>query len=300
MTLKAHLRPAWNYARNVAIDIRNARTRRSAVSWWNSIYFHHTWKAAGTSYTSLLKRLVRTREVCPEFGTTKGALERIADYRLVAGHFPLSVHELMRQPCAVVTTLRRPLAHLMSAYNMISRWGDNQIFLAHRKGRALSSFDDFLNDDVLRRMMTSAQSFSLGRELSSAELVRRSKLISSIDWDGAASSDSLFLMFGDLRKGRDTDTLLARARDRLFNGLTAYGIVELPEESLNGLSRALGYPASALTLPRLNAAKDQSGDFLTIDDLSSAQLAAINVITEADDRLYTEAREMLVKRCTVL
>lgn len=89
------------------------------------LFFFHIHKCAGTSVRAYLESLVKPTEVLPAY-----LIEEIPDLsvldspevRLVRGHLRVGLSEMFRDPPAVVTTLRDPVARLLSHFEFEKKW----------------------------------------------------------------------------------------------------------------------------------------------------------------------------------
>lgn len=268
---------------------------------WRSVYFHHIGKTAGTSYKKWLRGSFHSSQIFREFGISRKILELdLSRYRFFSGHFPITFSFLLPRPCARITVLRDPKSVVLSGYNHLKREEGQHANLAHRKGRPLSSFDDFLNDDVLRCRATNRQVFSLGWKISLSELVHMARLIPDVDWSSGIETESVrsnnYLLYGPLDLDRKESSLLDAADDMLFREFVAFGIVEKEEDSLSYLSSVLNCETAPKALPRLNRSADREGNPLRLEDLSREQKFALEEMTALDQQIYDRAAKKLAER----
>jgi hypothetical protein len=263
---------------------------------WKCFYFHHIGKTAGTSYKKLLWAEFPKSRICTLKAPCRGILETdLSKFRLFAGHFPFVFHEMLPSPCLTFTTLRDPKSVILSTYNHLYRLNGSHISFSHRSGRPLASFDDFLNDDILRLNSTNPQSHSIAGRLGLAEFTSRMAGIGDIDWratSGNAARNLSYLLYGEAVSLKLAPELAERAIDVIASEMVCAGIVERQQDSIELLRRISGLPLMK-ALPRSNRAPANA---LTMGDLSAAQHRALEKITRSDQKLYDFTNELLNRR----
>jgi hypothetical protein len=98
----------------------------TAVRHHPPVIFLHNLKAGGTTFREILIRQYGARAVYTVGGRhrTTGDLRRIRSLdvdkvRVIQGHIPFGVHELLRRESTYVTLLRDPVERIVSLYRFI-------------------------------------------------------------------------------------------------------------------------------------------------------------------------------------
>jgi hypothetical protein len=276
--------------------VRRAEKLPKRRFWWESIYFHHIGKTAGTSYRTLLECCVTAEQICPASWLDRDVLAgKLARYRLFRGHFPYVFSGLLPSPCAKLTVLRNPREHFLSTYNHLARLRGKHIALAHRK-EPLTHVRDALGDEQLRRRMTNMQTFSLGWNPALPLVLMHAAAITDNDINNIHSEclrSLQFVHYGDDSIDRCSGDLLKAAIERLDRDCAAFGLVEEEKLSVRYIQMVLFGANFEQKLPRKNQARQQQTNVVTWDDLTPDEKREVDSLTSMDAHLYETASALL-------
>jgi hypothetical protein len=250
----------------------------------HSIYFHHVGKTGGTSLGTILAGAIGQDQSYPHHGISRALLEGTHRFRLFAGHYPYDVVQLLPQPLRVVTTVREPVAHVVSMFNHLRRLGLDHVALRHRT-RPLESLDDFLADPVLARISTNMQTFSVGRSISAARLREAAERIDGVNWTATGTGEDFWCLYGSPEDDRHDPALLARGLERLNDDhVVAVGCEQI-DAAINAVLGQLGIVSVATASTRLNVApRDEKT--LRVERISPQQRREIENRTRLDHALH--------------
>ena len=278
--------------------LRQAMAALLGRSWRpaRSIYYHHIGKTGGTSINRMLVDAVVPQRVCPTAGLSRQLLDAPQRFELFSGHFPYAVVNLLPQPTVVITSVREPLQHAVSTYNHLKRLGGSHIVLTHRR-RPLATFDDFLEDPVLRRITTNPQAFSLGREIATPRLREVAARLPASNWTETGTTDDFWALYGTEEDDRHDGGLLRVALGRLDDPLTIACTCETIDRDFNRIKAVIGLAHAGSTdrPARLNA-KPRRDDMLDVSDLSAAQAADVRSRTALDLEVYEHVARRMAGR----
>jgi hypothetical protein len=276
---------------------------QKAGFWWESIYFHHIGKTAGTSYRTLLESYVPAERICPASWLDHDVLAgKLARYRLFRGHFPYVFSGLLPSPCCKLTVLRNPRAHFLSTYNHLARLRGKHIALAHRKA-PLTHVRDALGDEQLRRRMTNMQTFSLGWNPELPIVLLHAAAITDRNVNNIHSEclrSLQFVHYGDESIDRYSGELLETAIHRLSRDCAAFGLVEEERLSIRYIQKVLFGATSDQNLPRKNQARQEQTDVVTWADLTPEEQRDVDSLTTMDAQLYETASALLQSRIDII
>src|SRR5262245_34850495 len=121
-----------------------------------AVIFLHLPKTGGTTLSAILERQYRPDQVLPIRGdvrSNRGDMvfdvlrsvpqERIASLRLVSGHIPYGMHELLPAPSLYITLLRDPVQRALSQYRHVLR--DRTHYLHDLVVRNKMAVEDFVS-----------------------------------------------------------------------------------------------------------------------------------------------------------
>jgi len=254
---------------------------------WRSLYFHHIGKTGGISLGEMIEFTLGAENTFPQRGVSVELLSDISRFTFFTGHFPFNVIEFLPKPIAVVTTVREPVSHIVSIYNHLRRSEGHHLLLA-RRTRPLESFDDFLNDEILRQITTNPQAYSLGRQITQQQVVEFAKRIRRVDWSETGGPDDFWCLYGSLDEDRQESFLLEVARSRIGQPwLFAYLCEKINAElELMFADLHLSLPRKFLEVPLRRNVRPSDPRMLTTDLLSESQVGEILLRTELDRKLY--------------
>lgn len=225
------------------------------------IVFYHLPKSGGTTLNGILRRNYRPEEMV-ECGPDTYAFiaemktwpaERLAAVRLLQGHFPFGVHELLPRPARCFTLLRDPVERVISYYYHARRDRGHYLYdLIHDNNWSLPE----LLDSGVALMMNDGQT----------------RLLSAV-WGEAP--------FDGVEEG-----MLARAVENL-RSCAVVGLTEQFDLSLLLLQRAFGW--RHIGYARANVGVDRPPSAA----LGAKTLEAVRRYNRLDLRLYDEARRLL-------
>lgn len=260
---------------------------------WKSLYFHHIGKTGGGSIAEMLTSTIGRRKTYPHWGVSSDLLCDNSTYSFFTGHFPFDIITLLPQPTAVITTVREPIEHVLSIYNHLRRTEGQHLLLAHRT-QPLTTFDDFLDDNVLKHITTNPQTYSLGRQINKQDLIAVANRIHSVNWTETGSPDDFWCLYGEMDEDRQDMNLFETAIKRLNQPwLVACSCETINEEVSNlfdqlYLSLPKNYSKSPLTL---NVAPSDSSK-LTTKSLSDSQTHEITSRTSLDHSLWKHVKSL--------
>ena len=254
------------------------------------VSFLHLEKTAGTALANALTERFHPLQIDQDPNRTMPphrrsafptpALAAIRERKLVWGHYDLPSLLRLDPQRAIVTMLRDPAARILSLYgywrsvepSSLERFGNEELKLAQRLDLlAFLRHDDPSLVDMIDNLY-----------------VRR---LTGLYWSGAAVDP--------LRA--DPGRALALARQAL-GGLSFVGVVERMEESVAGLSAAIG---ATLSSPRRENISDANvastpGVFRRVEpvDVTPAVAAELDRLTSLDRVIYAECLARLEDRAT--
>ena len=251
----------------------------------------HIEKCGGTSLRTMLVAHRPACRVCPEAfnGLTDWTASELAAYDLFAGHFDLTVCQILPGPTRIVTMLREPKARLLSLFNF---------WKAHRPQPA---FND-------RTLVGLAQRHTAAAFFSHPAVIEHPSIRDAIVGQLTRRVPSPILADGFQRLLPD-DPILAeptRALDDAWHALknlAGFGLVEAFEASRLLLNHQLGLamqPAppqqalQTLTSPMLDENR------LTPEKLTPTLAALLEGLTPLDRALYTQAASLFTQRTAAL
>ncbi|HZW10219.1 MAG TPA: sulfotransferase family 2 domain-containing protein [Phycisphaerales bacterium] len=237
----------------------------AAPSQGGPLYFLHIPKTAGTSLAAWLESQFPADAVCP-WRTLQQILaaprDRLARYRLFAGHLGMYLPRLMSARVAIVTMLRDPLSRSVSHYrDIVAR----VLHPLHARVRAMS-FEEFVHST-----------------LGEAELLNLQCRYLALD-DIEADYDAHHRSFASdpcaLRAKYTDSALLSRAFANLKT-FECVGVCERADEAAAAIARRFGWPAPG-PLARLNGATSP----FDARDLTPKAIQRVRDLTAMDRELY--------------
>lgn len=230
----------------------------------NPVVFYHLPKTAGTTLNGVLRQNYKPDEMVECGADTYAFLaeletwpvERRARIRLLQGHFPYGVHELLPQPALTFTMLRDPVDRVVSYYAHARRDPHHYLYnLIHDNHWSLGE----LLDSGVALMMNDGQT----------------RLLSAI-W-GEAS-------FGEI-----SDEMLALALNNL-RSMSAVGLTEQFDASLRLFQYHFGWRDIRYVRVNVSAGPRRAGD------LSPETCDKIRAYNRQDQALYEEAQRQFRQR----
>jgi hypothetical protein len=243
--------------------------------------FVHILKTGGTTMREMLKPAFGHDRTCPEHFNglhcyTAGGLAR---FRLFAGHFSLQSCDLIPGPKQIFTLLRHPVKLLISFYNF-----------ARAHSEEIIARDEFWLAGLARGQADMRGFFSL-------EEVRRHPLMNNSMVRLLSKSLSVDPWETNARIEADSDAMaMLPAAKEALRSLTAFGILERYDESVEVIFRSLGLPAPA-RIERKNVMEDIAGKVKGIERVEPQacgpeSLEVLAPLVEADLLLYQYAVEL--------
>lgn len=251
------------------------------------LVFLHLPKTGGTTLHTHLAQFFDHQDICPERfnGLRKLPLGELARYRFISGHYDLVSCRAIPGDKKIITFLREPRARLVSLYNFLKA---HRVDVAKRNGWGLAlmaaelTIEQFFAHPEVRRHpyinngMTRALADYLPMEIWAAH-------------DPGAEC-------------RDVLNVVDQALESL-NGLTAFGILERFDESVQLLTESLGLPAyqgGERYRAFENLAEDQANYRpVTISRAEEVSDVVFAPLIEADRQLYRGALKLLEQRLSV-
>lgn len=228
------------------------------------IVFYHLPKSGGTTLNGILRRNYRPEEMV-ECGPDTHAfvaeiktwpVERLAAIRLLQGHFPFGLHEILPRPARCFTLLRDPVERVISYYYHACRDQGHYLYdLIHTNNWSLPA----LLDSGVALMMNDGQV----------------RLLSAV-W-GDAPFDGV------------DETMLARATDNL-RACAVVGVTEQFDLTLLLLKQTFGWRHINYVRANIGVNRPPSAT------LGEDTIAAVRRHNQLDIRLYEEARRLLAQQ----
>ncbi len=228
------------------------------------IVFYHLPKSGGTTLNAILKRNYPA-EAFVECGPDTHAFvaelktwpaERLAAIRLLQGHFPFGLHDLLPQPARCFTLLRDPIERVISYYYHA------------RRDRAHYLYDLIHDND-----------WSLADLLASGTALMMN--------DGQVRL--LSAVWGDAPFGGVDESMLAKAIANL-RACDMVGVTEQFDRTLILLQREFGW--RHIGYARANIGHNRPAT----KSLSAETIAAVRDCNQMDALLYEEARRLFAER----
>lgn len=256
---------------------------------FESVYFHHIGKTAGTYLHNVITQVLPRWSCLPRSGLDSFALRSLRLSYYVKGHFPFQVRYLMKRPNLLIVVTRDPVDHFLSAYNHLHRTKGRHGLLVHaREGRPLRSLDDYLEDDALKPYTLNPQTYSIADNSSIADIAALASRVRRVDWSGAcdASHQLLYGININSRKAWDSSCI-----DLALMRLSSPNSIWLDSDALtnyavqNILELVVGRKSSFGRIQWSVYSNRAPSGSLTRQDLTSSQLAEIESRTAMDSQL---------------
>lgn len=238
------------------------------------VLFVHIPKTAGTSLRSLLQtRFDRSviLDINDNWQDWEQRLARVNASELVTGHVGYGISNAFERRPRIVTFLRDPIDRAVSTYYFLRQRSDD-------------SYARYTESSERARASSLARGCSLLEFITSESKTAAAHLGNVQTW---------YLSSQGIRRGRYRDVCVedVEIAQRNLERCTSFGLVERSDESVNMISRSLGWAPFA-SLPHAN----QTQNRLAVSNLDQATKDALHEFTKLDRQLYCFARQLFEER----
>lgn len=176
------------------------------------------------------------------------------DIRVVSGHFPFGIHEVISRQFSYITVLREPVARVISLYHHVCRSDYNLEAIHKRVVSENISLDDF---------------------------------VAKVGYQPVDNGQVRLLSGQNPEFGGCTEDMLQNAKDNLSKHFAIFGILERFDESLEVMANRLGWDSSQLDYEakHVNPLEDQ--------EIAAKSYALIRDYNQFDIELYQFAEKLL-------
>jgi hypothetical protein len=231
-----------------------------------TVIFLHIPKAAGTTLRNILQRQYLEEEILNLHGVSSlEKLEKLSDgekrqLKLIQGHFPFGVHEMLPQPSTYITMLRNPVKRVISTYFYAKRTP------FHRDYETINQERMSLKDYMISK---------LNPVLNNGQV----RLLSG----------EINVTFGDCN-----ERMLEQAKNNLNKYFSVVGTLENFDQSLLAIKEILGYKNIFYTKLNTSQSKnDKEFDSEIIDLIkyyNNLDLELYNNVTDWQKESFTRLR----------
>ena len=191
-----------------------------------TVLFLHIPKAAGTTLTQILDRQYSTQEILPSYKNSKPRFDKLSSLstpekyqiKLIRGHFPFGVHEMLPQHSTYITMLRDPIKRVISNYYFAKKTPSHRLYeTINQEGMSL---EEYITSEI-------------NPQLNNGQV----RLISGNT---------------DVAYGKCTNEILEKAKHNLKTYFSVVGTVENFDRTLIALREILGYKNICYTKANTN------------------------------------------------